>query len=116
MRAVHPAFHREGVPIVKTIQRYLCALLLVLACVPVLADDCPAIQALTANDVQTGEPVTIEWSYTGGGPQLQLQTLTGHDFAAPIVLGPNVRSYTYVPSKPGEKHVQIAATTACGTV
>lgn len=98
----------------KAIQRYTCALLLVFVCLPLLADDCPAIQAFHANSVQTGEPVTLEWSYTGGAPQTQ--TLTGHDFETPAILGPNARSYTYVPSKPGEKHAQLAAVTACGTV
>lgn len=97
----------------KAIQRGMLALLLVLACLPTLADDCPAIQSFSANDVQTGEPVTFTWSYTGGAPQTQ--TLTGHDFAAPIVLGPDARSYTYTPSKPGEKHAQLAATSPCGT-
>lgn len=98
----------------KAFQRAILALLLVVACLPALADDCPALQSFGANDSQTGEPVTFTWSYTGGAPQLQ--TLTGHDFDAPIVLGPEARSYTYTPSKPGEKHAQLAAVTGCGTV
>src|SRR5215210_3240226 len=85
----------------KAFLRNIAALVLVLACVPVLADDCPVIQTFNAPDVQTGEPVTFSWSYSGGAPQTQ--TLTGHDFEAPILLGPDVRSYTYIPSKPGEK-------------
>jgi hypothetical protein len=65
--------------------RYLCALLLTVICLPVLAaGDCPAIQSLTASDVQTGQPVTIAWSYTGGVPETQ--TLTGHDFAEGVII------------------------------
>jgi len=98
----------------KASVRAIAALMLVLVCLPALADDCPAIQSFSANDVQTGEPVTFTWSYTGGDPQTQ--TLTGHDFAAPVILGPSARSFTYTPSKPGQKHAQLAATAPCGTV
>jgi hypothetical protein len=98
----------------KASLRTFCALLLVFVCLPLLADDCPAFQSFTAPDVQTGVPVTFTWTYAGGS--LQLQTLTGHDFDAPVSLGPDVRSYTYTPSKPGEKHAQLAAVTSCGTI
>jgi hypothetical protein len=99
---------------VKAFKRISIALVLVLVCLPVFADDCPAIQSFSANDVQTGEPVTFTWSYTGGAPQTQ--TLTGHDFDTPILFGPDVRIYTYTPSKPGMKHAQIAGVTSCGTI
>ncbi len=98
----------------KAFKRIITALVLVLVCLPALADDCPVIQTFSAPDVQTGEPVTFTWSYTGGAPQTQ--TLTGHDFEAPILMGPDTRSYTYTPSKPGMKHAQLAAGSACGTV
>ncbi|HEX6096814.1 MAG TPA: hypothetical protein VF432_10865 [Thermoanaerobaculia bacterium] len=94
--------------------RIFTALLVALVCLPALADDCPVLQTFTGFDVQTGEPVTFTWTYEGGSPQMQ--TLTGHDFDAPVVLAPDARSYTYTPSKPGEKHAQLAAVTPCGTV
>lgn len=98
-----------------TFTRSLCVLLLVLGCLPVFAgNDCPAIRTLAANDVQTGEPVTITWSYSGGA--LQSQTLSGQDFPAPVLLAPGQTSYTYTPAMPGEKHVTLSAATACGTV
>ena len=91
------------------------AIAVFLLALPALAaNDCLTIKTLSANDVQTGEPVTISWSYDGGAPSSQ--TLTGHDFAAPVILAPDARSYSYVPSKPGEKHAQLAAVTDCGTV
>lgn len=94
--------------------RSLCALMLVLVCLPLFASsDCPGIRALNANDVQTGERVTITWSYSNG--TVQSQTLSGHDFAAPVQLAPGQTSYTYTASMPGEKHVTLAAVTACGT-
>jgi hypothetical protein len=96
--------------------RSFCALLLVLVCLPVLAanSNCPTIRALQADDVQTGEPVTITWSYSGNGtPQSQL--LTGHDFAEPIQLAPGQTSYTYTPTMPGEKHAMLTNVTSCGT-
>jgi hypothetical protein len=94
--------------------RYVCAVLLALLCLPAFAaGQCPAIRSLSANDVQTGEPVTITWSYSGGAPLSQ--ALSGHDFEEPVVLAPDQRSFTYTPSQPGEKHVQLSAVTACGT-
>ena len=96
--------------------RSVCALLLAIVCLPLMAagNDCPAIRSLSANDVQTGEPVTINWSYSGGAPVSQ--TLTGHDFAEPVALAPGQTSYTYTPAMPGEKHVTLAASSACGMV
>lgn len=95
--------------------RTFFALMLALFCLPALAaNDCPAIQSFGANDVQTGQTVTITWSYQGGEPQSQ--TLTGHDFAEPVVLAPGQTSYSYVATKPGEKHVQLSTVTACGTI
>lgn len=94
--------------------RYACAVFLALLCLPAFAgQQCPTLRSLSANDVQTGEPVTITWSYSGGAPLSQ--TLTGHDFEEPVVLPPEQRSYTYTPSQPGEKHVQLSAVTGCGT-
>jgi len=96
--------------------RILFSLLLtILFCLPALAQECPAIQSLTAGDVQTGEPVTINWSYANGVLP-QSQTLTGHDFPVPLVLPPSETSFTYYPVQPGEKHVQLAAVSSCGTV
>ena len=89
--------------------------MLIVACLPMLADDCPPIASFSANDVQTGEPVTFHWSYAEGAVP-QSQTLTGHDFDPPVILSPDARGYTYMPSKPGEKHAQLAATMPCGTV
>lgn len=95
--------------------RAFFALLLALLCLPVFAaDDCPSIQGLAANDADIEQPVTITWSYAGGVPQSQ--TLTGHDFAQPVVIPAGQTSYTYTPTMPGEKHVQLAAATSCGTV
>ena len=94
--------------------RITAVFLLAFACLPVLADDCPAIRSFSANDSQTGEPVTFTWSYSGASPQTQ--TLSGHDFSAPVILGSDARSYTYTPAKPGMKHAQLDATTSCGTV
>ncbi|HEX2060652.1 MAG TPA: hypothetical protein VHK90_07920, partial [Thermoanaerobaculia bacterium] len=95
--------------------RHLCALLLALLCVPAFAaNDCAAIQSLSANDVLTGESVTIEWSYQGAAPQSQ--TLSGHDLAEAVVLPPGQTSYTYTATRPGEKHIQLSAVTPCGTV
>lgn len=99
----------------KPFLRAIAALMLIAVCLPMLADDCPPIASFRANDVQTGEPVTFTWSYAEGGAP-QSQTLTGHDFAAPVTLPPDARSYTYTPSKPGEKQAQLAAVMACGTV
>ncbi len=93
--------------------RYTCALALALLCLPLAAADCPAVASLAANDVQTGESVTITWSYSGGAPQSQ--TLSGSDFDQPVVVPPGSTSYTYTPYKPGEKHVQLSAASACGT-
>src|SRR5690349_3803688 len=93
--------------------RYLCALMLALLCLPLAAADCQAIRSLAANDVQTGEAVTITWSYSGGAPQSQ--TLSGSDFEQPVVVPPGHTSYTYTPYMPGEKHVQLSAASACGT-
>lgn len=93
--------------------RYVCALLLAMLCLPLSAADCPAVDSLAANDVQTGESVTITWSYSGGEPQSQ--TLSGSDFDQPVVVPPGQTSYTYTPYKPGEKHVQLSAASACGT-
>jgi hypothetical protein len=93
--------------------RYACALLLALVCLPLAAADCPAIDSLAAGDVQTGEAVTITWSYSGGAPQSQ--TLSGSDFEQPVVVPPGATSYTYTPYKPGEKHIQLSAASACGT-
>ena len=93
--------------------RYTCALVLALLCLPLAAADCPAVDSLAANDVQTGEAVTITWSYSGGAPQSQ--TLSGSDFEQPVVVPPGHTSYTYTPYKPGEKHVQLSAASACGT-
>jgi len=96
--------------------RSFFALLLVLLCVPAFAaNDCPGIQSLNATDVQTGQTVTITWSYQGSAAP-QAQTLSGHDFAEPVILQPGQTSYTYTATKPGEKHVQLSASTACGTV
>ncbi|MFP5245410.1 MAG: hypothetical protein ACLGH0_01860, partial [Thermoanaerobaculia bacterium] len=78
------------------------------------ANDCVTIRNLAANDVQTGEPVTITWSYQGGAPLSQM--ITGHDFAEPVLVPAGQTSYTYLPSLPGEKHAQLSAVTACGTV
>lgn len=97
--------------------RGVSAILAVLfVCLPLYAANnaCVSIAGLAAPDVQTGESVTISWSYDGGQPQSQ--TLSGHDFAEAIVLPPNQTSYTYVPSLPGEKHIQLTAVTSCGTV
>jgi hypothetical protein len=93
--------------------RYMCALFLALLCLPLSAADCPAVRSLAANDVQTGEAVTITWSYSGGAPQSQ--TLSGSDFDQPVVVPPGQTSYTYTPYKPGEKHVQLSAASGCGT-
>lgn len=92
----------------------LAALLFV--CLPALAagNACLAIRTLAVPDVQTGESVTISWSYDGGLPQSQ--TLSGHDFAEAIPLPPGQTSYTYLPTQPGEKHVQLTAVSSCGTV
>jgi hypothetical protein len=100
---------------VRTPRSAVLALALILVCLPVFAaDDCPTIQSFTANDIQTGEPVTLRWTYSGGTPQSQ--TLSGHDFAEPLVLPAGQTSYTYTPSMPGEKHARITAATGCGTV
>lgn len=98
----------------KPFMRSFCALALVLVCLPMLADDCPAIQSLTATDTQTGGPVLIQWSYSGGQPSSQ--TITGHDFEDPVVLAPGQTQYVYRAGTPGEKHLQLSAVTACGTV
>lgn len=98
----------------RTHHRALLAIALALLCLPVFAaNDCPAIKTFSANDTQTGEPVTLTWSYEGGVPQSQ--TLTGHDFAQPLVVPAGQTSYTYTPSMPGEKHAQLTVVTACGT-
>ncbi|HEX8410128.1 MAG TPA: hypothetical protein VF883_14795 [Thermoanaerobaculia bacterium] len=95
--------------------RSLCALFLALVCLPAwAAGDCPVIQSLTAADAQTGRPVLVQWSYSGGLPLTQ--TISGRDFEEPVVLSPGQTSYFYVPSDPGEKHLQLTAVTACGTV
>ena len=98
-----------------TRSRAVLALLLFAFCLPAFAaNDCPSIKTFRANDVQTGETVTLTWSYDGGVPQSQ--TLTGHDFAAPVPIPVGQTSYSYTPSMPGEKHAQLSAITACGTV
>jgi Thermolysin metallopeptidase, alpha-helical domain len=74
--------------------RSLCALLLLLVCLPAMAaNDCPAIRAFSATDGQTGVPVTISWSYAGNAAP-QSQMLTGHDFAEPVIVAPGQISYT----------------------
>jgi len=94
--------------------RSLCALLLALVCLPAFAaGDCATIESLNAADVQTGQVVVIEWTYSGGVPQSQI--LTGHDFPEPIVIPPGQTYYTYLAKKPGEKHAQLSAITECGT-
>lgn len=94
--------------------RYTCALLLALFCLPLAAADCPAIASLFANDVQTGETATITWSYSGGAPQSQTLSIT--DIEEPIVVPPGETSFSYVSYKPGEKHIQLSASSACGNV
>lgn len=99
----------------RTSRRLALGLLSILLCLPAFAaGDCPAIQSVSADDVQTGQPLTITWSYTGGAPASQ--TLTGHDFAEPIAIPAGQTTYTYTPTMPGEKHAQLVAVTACGTV
>lgn len=97
----------------RTYYRPLLALALALLCLPAFAANCPSIKTFNANDTQTGEPVTLSWSYAGGAPQTQ--TLTGHDFAQPLVLPAGQTSYTYTPLMPGEKHAQLTAVSGCGT-
>lgn len=85
-----------------------------LLALPALASgDCPRIDAWSAGEGRTGEPVTLEWYYDSGLPNSQ--TLSGHDFPEPVILQPGQTSYTYVPELPGMKHAQLAAVTDCGT-
>jgi PKD-like domain len=98
----------------KPYMRSLCALALLVVCLPMLANDCPAIQTLTATDNQTGGPILIQWSYSGGQPLTQ--TITGKDFEEPVALGPGQTQYVYRAATPGEKHLQLTAVTTCGTV
>src|SRR5688572_5778543 len=97
--------------------KFRSALFIILLCLltfPSLAQNHCAnpILALTPADVQTGTPVVISWSLDGPA---QSQTLSGHDFEQPVALGPSQRTYSYVPSKPGEKHVTLTVVTECGT-
>lgn len=71
------------------------------------------IRSFTAGDSQTGAPLTMSW-YLGGLTPIS-QTITGHDFDNPVVVAPNQLSYTYTPTKPGEKHVTLTVVTECGT-
>ncbi len=93
----------------------VAALLLCLLCLPAFAaPKCPdPIQSFTPSDAQTGTPVTMTWSLGDLIPQSL--TLTGHDFENPVVLAPNQLTYSYVPDKPGEKHVTLTVVTDCGT-
>jgi hypothetical protein len=91
-------------------------LLLCLLSIPALAapGGCSdPIRSLTPSDAQTGASLTITWSLGGLTPISQ--TLTGHDFDTPVVVAPNQLSYTYVPTKPGEKQVTLTVVTECGT-
>ena len=94
--------------------RAVLAVSLLLLCLPVLAGDCQnPIRAWSALGEQTGAPVRLMWSLGAVVPQSQ--TLTGHDFEEPIVLGPNQTTYTYIPELPGEKHAKLTVVTDCGT-
>ena len=91
-------------------------LLLCFLAIPAFAasSGCPdPIRSLTPTDAQTGTPVTISWSLGGLVPQSQ--TISGHDFDTPVVVAPNQLTYTYTPTKPGEKHVTLTVVTDCGT-
>ncbi len=97
------------------------ALLLFLVCsLPLFAitpKPCPAefsIDAITAHDVQIGEPVTITWS-TSGKPVIA-QTIDISDVGYGTQLGADQRSFTYVPTKAGEIHVQVNASSGCDFV
>jgi hypothetical protein len=99
---------------VTRLHRCLTVLALLLSSLSAFAaGDCPAIKSFTVNDVQLGEPVTLSWTLGGGTPTSLI--LTGHDFPASIALPPGQTSHTYTPVLPGEKHVQLVATSACGT-
>lgn len=95
--------------------RSLCALFLALVCLPAFAaGECATIESLNSyEDVQTGQVVVLEWTYSGGEPQSQI--LTGKDFPEPVVVPAGQTYYNYLARTPGEKHAQLSAVTACGT-
>src|SRR5688572_25282988 len=79
-----------------------------------IADEClNPIAAVGVPEGRTGAPLRLDW-FLGSVVPLS-QTLTGHDFEAPVALAPHQRSYTYVPDTPGEKHATITVITECGT-
>jgi hypothetical protein len=59
---------------------------------------------------RVGEPLTINWTFSGGEPVTQ--TLSGTDFPEPIALAPGARSYTYSPTAAGAKEAWITASSA----
>ena len=87
------------------------ALLCLLSFSAFAGNDC-AVRGLSANDAQVGEAITVQWSIAG---DVSSVTITGHDFAAPVVLPATQTSFTYVPDMPGEKHATVTASGACGT-
>lgn len=73
-----------------------------------------SFQSIASHDVQIGQPVTITWSYSG--KPVIAQTIDISDVGYGTQLGVDQRSYTYVPSKPGEVHVQVNASSGCDFV
>ena len=79
------------------------------ACAPEFSFD-----SISAHDVQIGQPVTVTWSYSGKPVIAQTIDVSGVGYG--IQLGVNQRTYTYVPAKTGETHVQVNASSGCDFV
>lgn len=96
----------------KKLSAFAAALVLLLSFSASAAECENPIQSLVAADGQTGTPLRFNWATSG--PVIS-QTLSGHDFAEPVVLLPTQRAYTYLPDQPGEKHATLTVVTECGT-
>ncbi len=73
---------------------------------PLVLDEFNVLAAATAN-----APTKIDWSYAGGATPVT-QVLLGDAFDGPVILGGDVRSYTFTPKTTGAKTVELRASYA----
>ena len=92
-------------------------LLLCLVTLPLFAGtkDCGdlTITSLTANDVKTGEDVTINWSYSGAA--LTSQKLIINDWNVSPIWSLDQRSAWHLPTHAGTYKIRLEATSECGS-